>query len=59
VSQAMTRIERTDEDIEIDRLFHFWSIATTQESRALWAQRHQDAIAARDEARARAARGSR
>lgn len=55
----MTRIERTDEDIEIDRLFHFWSIATTQESRALWAQRHQDAIAARDEARARAARGSR
>ena len=57
--QGIERIERTDADIEIDRLFHFMAIATTQESRELWSQRHQAAISERDEARAQAARGSR
>lgn len=44
----MTRITRTDADIEIDRLFHQLGAATTPESRRLWEQRWRDAINARN-----------
>jgi hypothetical protein len=44
-------IQRSDEDIEIDRLFHFMVAAETPESRRLWESRFREAINARNAAR--------
>ncbi len=45
------RIERSDADIEIDRLYHLMVVAETEASRRLWAKRWRLAWQARDAGR--------
>ena len=48
---SLIEIQRSDEDIEIDRLFHFMIAAETPESRRLWESRFREAVNARNAAR--------
>lgn len=51
--KEITKIQRSDEDIEIDRLFHFMVVAETAEARRSWDERWRGAINARNAARTR------
>jgi hypothetical protein len=44
----MISIERTAENIEIDRLFHFMGAAKSEKSQKLWESRWREAIKKRD-----------
>ena len=47
--------QRTDADLEVDRLWHLSAVATTPFGKMLWRKRYERAVRERDEQRMAAA----